>query len=99
MKLTQTQRAPQENIGWPPEKIKAALPKGAQAEIARRAGCSKPHVWQVASRRSRSRTVEGLIAQFLRVPREEIFGPNRRPGPQRGPRAVAPESPSTEARV
>jgi hypothetical protein len=48
--------------------------------IARRLGINGAGVSHIVSRRARSRRIESAIAQILRVPREEIFGPNGKPG-------------------
>lgn len=66
--------------GWPPSRIKDALPIGAQAKIARRRRLSYSLISKVVARRARSIRVEESIAQIIGVPREEIFGPYTRPG-------------------
>jgi len=70
--------------GWPREKILAALPRGAMTRIARRLGIHEAGVSHIVSRRARSRRIEAAIAQVLRVPREQIFGPNLKPGRKNG---------------
>lgn len=64
---------PSTKVGWTASQIEERLPKGAKARIARRANCHKSAVSQVIRGRSRSRKIEGFIAQVVKAPREEIF--------------------------
>jgi hypothetical protein len=69
----QSTTEPNTTGGWTPSEIRAALPVGAQARIARHLGKSRAAISDVVAGRNRSRRIEGEIAKTLHVKRELLF--------------------------
>jgi lambda repressor-like predicted transcriptional regulator len=59
--------------GWTPREIEARLPRGAKARIARRANCHYTAVTKVIRGKSKSRRLQGMIAQTVGVPADVLF--------------------------